>query len=101
MKFEQSVFIQKPLPQVFAFVTCYANDLVWSEPVVESEQISAGPLEVGTRLRRVTKWLGRKFVTSADIVEFIPGLKSCARTTSGALRQFESRYFKRWPAELS
>lgn len=94
MRFEQSVFILKPLPQVFAFVTCYDNDLVWLEPVLESAQISTGELEVGTRLRRITKWLGRKFITNAEIVEFVPYLKSCSRTTSGAIRQLESRYFE-------
>lgn len=70
VKFEESVVIERPLEQVFAFVSDPRNDTEWSEEIAEVRQTSEGPLGVGTSFR-----------TSASAVP-----RSSAACRSGASR---------------
>lgn len=91
MRVEHKTVIKRLPGEVFAYVTCYENDPVWLSAIVESEKTSEGPVAVGTRLRRVGRVLGRPLATTAEIIEYVPGLKSCFKSLSGSLPQIETR----------
>ncbi len=48
------VMINRPIQEVFAFVTDHANDKYWKPLVTESKKISTEPIGVGTRFEIVT-----------------------------------------------
>ncbi|HXD10862.1 MAG TPA: hypothetical protein VN653_12430 [Anaerolineales bacterium] len=42
------ILINRPLPEVFAFVTNHSNDKYWKRFVAESRKITASPIGMGT-----------------------------------------------------
>jgi hypothetical protein len=48
------IIINRPVNEVFAFVSDHSNDKLWKPFVTESRQISMGPIGVGTRFEIVT-----------------------------------------------
>jgi hypothetical protein len=45
---EESIVIERPVPEVFAFVSNTTNDPLWHTTVVEGHQTSEGPVGLGT-----------------------------------------------------
>jgi uncharacterized membrane protein len=82
---EHSVVIDRPVEEVFAYVTDANNDPLWQSSILESEQTSEGVVGVGTTYRIVTKFLGRRIEMTLEITEHDPGRKECFRYTSGPI----------------
>ncbi len=59
-RLECSVTIDRPVEEVFAFLSNYENDPKWSSATVEGKKTSEGPIGVGTTWRSVSKVLGRR-----------------------------------------
>ncbi len=66
------VTIQRPIQEVFAFITDHANDKLWKPFVTESRQISVGSIGVGTRFEIVTTAWGYRRSGEVEIVECEP-----------------------------
>src|SRR5215208_1276216 len=58
---DQSVVIERPLEEVFAFLADPENDAQWTPMVTETRKTSEGPLGVGTRYEQSGHFLGRNF----------------------------------------
>jgi uncharacterized protein YndB with AHSA1/START domain len=56
---EEEIVIDRPPEDVFPFVTAPENDREWVSTAVERQRESEGPIEVGSRIRAVDKFLGR------------------------------------------
>src|SRR5678816_1039399 len=67
------VIINRPIQEVFAFITDHANDKYWKPFVTESRKISAGPIGVGTRFEIVTVAGGYRRSGEVEILEYEPG----------------------------
>jgi hypothetical protein len=52
--------IDRPVDEVWEFVHDIANDRLWQTTLIESEQLTDGPMGVGTRVREVRRFLGLK-----------------------------------------
>jgi hypothetical protein len=70
------VLVQRPRADVAAFMFDPKNDALWTTGVVECRPLTDGPLRAGSRVERVTKFLGRTFgyqyeVVSADAESFV------------------------------
>lgn len=63
---EHSVLIERPIEEVFAFATHPDNDTLWQSTSLETEQTSAGPVDVGTTFRNTSKFLGRRIDLRGD-----------------------------------
>ena len=61
-KLEVSVVIKRPVEEVFSFLVNPANFTKWESGITESNQISEDPIGVGTAMREVGSFLGRKVV---------------------------------------
>jgi Polyketide cyclase / dehydrase and lipid transport len=85
IKQEHSVLIDRPVEEVFAFVTDPNNDPLWHASTLDTEQTSEGSVGVGTTYRIVLKFLGRRIETTYEIIEYEPPRKHCVRITSGPI----------------
>ena|SRR5215210_1018275 len=82
---EHSVVIDRPIEEVFAYLTDANNDSLWQASTLETEQTSEGPVGVGTIYRSVSKFLGRTIETTLEVTEHEPPRKQCIRATSGPI----------------
>jgi uncharacterized protein YndB with AHSA1/START domain len=51
--FENTVIIQRPVEEVFAFLADFENLPKWNDAIVETTKTSPGPVAVGTTYRQI------------------------------------------------
>jgi carbon monoxide dehydrogenase subunit G len=76
---EEEIVIERSPEEVFAFVTTPENDLQWSSTAVERRREGEGPVEVGSRIRAVDKFLGRRIESTLVVTEHAPNTRSAVR----------------------
>jgi uncharacterized protein YndB with AHSA1/START domain len=91
---EEDIVIARPPEDVFAFVTAPENDLLWSSTAVERQVESDGPIRVGTRIKAVDKFLGRRVESTFEVTEHEPNRRSAIRFVSGPIRAEGSYTFE-------
>jgi carbon monoxide dehydrogenase subunit G len=78
--FEESIFINRQMQEVFDFMSDPANDAQWRSGSEFAEWTSDGPIGAGSTLRSVDSFLGRKIEAASEITTWDPphqyGLKS-------------------------
>ena len=80
---EMSVVINRPIDEVFEIVDAAENDHLSRSGPLESEQISEGPMGVGTTTREVRTFLGRRMEGTAEVIECEQNAKLGVKSTSG------------------
>jgi carbon monoxide dehydrogenase subunit G len=75
MKIEYSVTINRPIEDVFAFVSDPQNWPKWISGASEAKQTSAGSVGIGTTFTQVTHFMGRQFEVKATVTEYEPSSK--------------------------
>ena len=80
---EGSITINKPVEEVFAFVTDVANFSKWDAQAGGTEQISEGPVELGSRFRGSYDFMGRTMQWISEVTEFEPNKKAVQKITMG------------------
>ena len=83
---QKSIHINRPVADVFAYVTDFANDAKWQADLVSSEKTSAGPLAVGTTGRYVQKFMGREMKNDVVVTAYEPSKRHGFKTTSGPVK---------------
>jgi hypothetical protein len=63
------IHIDKPRAEVAAFMFEPRNDALWTSGVVECRPLTDGPLRTGSKVERVSKFLGRKFAYLVEVVD--------------------------------
>ena len=76
---EESVTIKRPADEIFEFVTTPENDSSWASTAVERRRETEGPIGVGSRIKAVDKFLGRKVESTFEVTEHEPGRRSSVR----------------------
>ena len=71
-KIENSITINRPIEEVFAFVTDVRNDVKWRSDVVESKVTSSGSLGVGATFEFASEFMGRKIETEVEMTAYDP-----------------------------
>jgi hypothetical protein len=67
------VTIARPVEQVTAFAFDPANDPAWIGGIREAELQGDRPIAVGSRVRRVARFLGQRIVYVMDVTELTDG----------------------------
>jgi uncharacterized membrane protein len=80
---EQTVVIDRPIGEVFAFVTDQRNTPQWQSGLVEVERLTDGPPGIGTRHVFVRNFLGRRMEGTNEFVAFEPNKLVTFKTISG------------------
>ena len=81
-KIEQSIVINRPVEEVFAFYTDLSNSTQWETGVLEVRQTNEGPSGVGTTWKGVRQNLGRRFEQIVEVTEWEPNRKASYESTS-------------------
>ncbi len=71
-RFEESVTINRPIEDVFAYATDIKNWPQWHETILESEQTSQGEMGVGTTFKGKSRMEGRTMEFTGKITEYDP-----------------------------
>jgi len=82
-RFESSVRIDRPVEEVFAFLTELGNSTQWQSWLVESVKTSEGPVGLGTTCREVRRLLGLQIETTGEVTEWEPNRRTTIKSTSG------------------
>ena len=79
---EKTIFINKPVEEVFAFVIAEGNYVKWQAGVVEV--IEGGPRNaVGSQFTEVRKFMGQEMRTTLEITAFVSNAKWAAKVVKG------------------
>jgi carbon monoxide dehydrogenase subunit G len=87
--FEKEFSIERPLQEVFDYVSDPANDPQWRDAEL-AEWTSEAPYGVGSTQRSVGKILGRKIESSTEVTEWDPPKHFAFKSIGGPL-PFEFR----------
>ena len=66
------IVINRPIQEVFAYITDHGNDKYWKLFVTESRKITEGAIDVGTRFEIVTVAWGYRRSGEVEILEYEP-----------------------------
>ena len=95
MHVEESVEINRPPEEVFAYVANRENLPEWSAPIQEVRKETQGPLmEEGARFTTVAKFLGRRFETPFEVIVHDPPRRHTDRSTGGPFPQEFTHIFE-------
>jgi len=84
-KIERSIVIDRPVEEVWEFVHDTANNVLWQTTLAESEKLTEGPMDVGTRVREVRHFLGLRIESTWEMTEYEPTRRSAIRGISGPI----------------
>jgi len=77
MRLERSVVIHRPLPEVFALAANPQHDLQWGSLIVDSQQLSAGPISRGAMFDQTLEFMGARITATLEITEYEPNRRVC------------------------
>lgn len=78
-----SVEIDRPLNEVFAFVSNVENDVQWRTNVKSLRNLTPPPTGVGTRSIETLTVFGKPLETVTEVIEFVPNQRVARKTVSG------------------
>jgi carbon monoxide dehydrogenase subunit G len=81
----QSVTVNRPVEEVWTFISNFENTTRWSRGVLEARQTSDGPLGVGSTLQTVVKAFGRRRTADYLVTEYKPNHAFAFKVTSGPM----------------
>ncbi len=70
--YENSIVIERPIDVVFKNTTCLRGCINWQTSVLNTEQISEGPTQVGSRFRHSLKFMGIAGITQPEVTVYNP-----------------------------
>jgi hypothetical protein len=79
----QSILVARPAAQVFGFACDYANDPAWRTGVQQMTVEPAGPPAQGAHTREVLRFMGKTYVSVAEIVRYEPDREAAFRVVQG------------------
>ena len=81
----QRVMVDRPVEEVWDFISTFENTTRWSRGVLEARQTSDGPLGVGSTLQTVVKAFGRRRTADYLVTEYQPNRAFAFTVTSGPM----------------
>jgi carbon monoxide dehydrogenase subunit G len=82
-QFEKSILINRPQQEVFDYVTDPANDAKYQSGSEAAEWTSEGPVGVGSTLRSVNKFMGRKIEGISEVTAWDPPNQYAQKSVGG------------------
>jgi uncharacterized protein YndB with AHSA1/START domain len=80
---EKIITINRPVEEVFAYVSDLPSGPEWQPGLVEVRRITAGPNGVGTQFSGVRKFMGRKMESVIEYTTYEPNKKLVFKSISG------------------
>ena len=87
------VVIDRPVEDVWRFMTDISNMPRWEDSHAEWKQTSEGPFEVGSTFESSSRFMGLELKTELQIMEFEPNRQFAAEATNGRAKGTRISYF--------
>lgn len=71
-RIQTSITINRPIEQVFAFVTDFGKAVQWQPGIVEAKMTSTGPAGMGSTYKWVQQIVGQKMDTTGQVTAWNP-----------------------------
>lgn len=94
LEITDSVVIDRPIDEVFAFAGDPTNDSSWATVIVESRLTSDGPLEKGATLVQVLRFLGKRLEAQCEVTEYEEAHRVAFTMEMGANKGAHERTFE-------
>jgi uncharacterized protein YndB with AHSA1/START domain len=91
IKVDESIIIQRPVEEVFAFVADQRNAPEWQSGLLEVRRTDEGPLGVGATHAVVRKFMGRRMEVNNEYVAYELNAQVTFKSTAGPM-PFEFSY---------
>lgn len=88
---DHSMTLNAPAAAVFDYLTDPEKATVWQSSLVEVSLTPDGPMQQGTRIAEVRKFLGRRIESTVEVTKLEPQRLFVGRVVAGPL-QWEFRY---------
>jgi uncharacterized protein YndB with AHSA1/START domain len=98
VRIEESIEIKCPVEKVFAYTTDAKNWPKWQSIILEAEQTSQGPVNVGTTFNGVSRMMGRSMKWTAIAKEYESNKKWSKNITCGSMAIEEHVIYKPFEA---
>jgi polyketide cyclase/dehydrase/lipid transport protein len=82
LKVEISSEVKRPVEEVFAYCTDPAKAREWRSGVLECRAEPPGPIQVGSKIHTVLRFLGRRIEGTAEVTELVQNKKLVQKTNS-------------------
>ena len=89
-----STLIDRPVKDVFAYVSNLGNMAAWNSAVVSLEQITPGEIGVGTKFKSVGEMMGRRIEGEVQVTSYEPDTKTAFQMNAGPMQMNISISFK-------
>jgi len=94
VKNEFSININRPVEEVFNYVSNLQNGSQWQSGLLEVRQLTPGSLKTGVQYAAVRKFLGKKLEGVVEIVTYELNKKFAIKSNSGSIPFEESYVFE-------
>jgi len=95
IKVEKSIFINKPVEEVFNYVTAADTYTKWQGSVTEVIEGEGPRNRVGSQFTEVRKFMGQEMRTTLELTEFVPNTKWAAKVVKGPVPYVVNMTFQR------
>ena len=85
MRIEESLEINRPVEEVFSYVSTVESQPEWATPPIEVRKDTPGPPKEGDTFTAVAKFLGRRFETPFRITSIEPNRQFSYHATGGPI----------------
>lgn len=82
-KLETTITINRPIEEVFAYVTDLRNNIQWMSGVIAAGMTSLGPVKVGATYKFDIKTMGMTMETTGEVTAYEPPTQYAWKATSG------------------
>jgi len=91
---QTSIIINRPIDEVFAYVTDLSNNVKWMTGVIAAEMTSPGSVNVGATYRFDIKTMGMTLETKGEVTAYEPPTRYAWKATSGPFPMSGSTTFE-------
>ena len=85
-----TTLIQRPIKQVFDFISTAGNDVQWQYGALASSQLSPTPIGLGTLFSSLGHFMGRRLQGKFEVTEYEPNKKYGFKSLSGPVHSTTS-----------
>src|SRR4029450_1391968 len=85
MQVENTITIERPIEEVFEYVSTPENDPTWVSVSIRNQRTLPGPMGVGMTIEEDVKIFGRTSRATWEVTEYEPPSVIAYRATSGLL----------------
>lgn len=94
MEITDSVIVDRPIDEVFGYAGNPENDSLWATVMVESRMTSDGPIQKGSTLFEVLRFLGKRIESRCEVTEYEPGQRVAFTMVAGPNKGAHERTFE-------